>query len=107
MNINKIIGKCFKGKNGELFGVIRSASLPYPEELKSQSVIAEDECGNYFLIDRGAVSFWDHETGDSTLLANSKHEFISCCCEPIEEELDPRRVESVWIDPDFAKKYGL
>jgi len=53
------------------------------------------------------VRFWDHETGESTVLAQSAGEFIAGCVAPSEVELEPGQVKSVWVDPEFAKKFGI
>lgn len=71
------------------------------------AVLSEDECSNYFIEISGEVLFWDHETNKQKVLSSSLNEFISICETPSEVELDPGQVESVWVDPDFAAKFGI
>jgi len=105
--MNKIYGKIFKTNKGEEFGIIREASAPFPDEIASQNVLAEDGSGNFFLLKKEGIYFWDHETNKKMLLAVSIEEFISGCVEPSENELQPGQVESVWVDPEFAKEFGV
>ncbi|MBT8292314.1 MAG: SMI1/KNR4 family protein [Eudoraea sp.] len=105
--MNEAYGKVFTTSEGEEFGIIREAKAPFPEELSKMKVTAEDECGNYFIVIDGKVAFWDHETSEKIILANSIEEFISGCAEPSKVELKPGQVESVWIDPEFAKEMGI
>ena len=100
-------GKVFKNDNGEAFGIIRETKPPYPVELSDTNVLAEDECGNYFIEIDGEVVFWDHETNGRKVLSSSLKEFVSGCEAPSEVELDPGQVESVWVDPEFAAKFGI
>ena len=100
-------GKVFKDKNGEVFGIIRRAKPPYPSELSGINVLAEDECGNYFTEISGVVLFWDHETSEQKVLSSSLNEFISGCEHPFEVALEHGQVESVWVDPEFAEKFGI
>ena len=105
--VNQIFGKVFRTSDGSEFGVIRKTSAPLPEELSESDVIAEDECGNYFVRENRSIHFWDHETSKFTILANSVNEFIAGCAAPSEVELEPGQVKSVWVDPEFAKKFGI
>lgn len=105
--MGQIFGKVFRAKDGTEYGVIRKAYAPYPDGVSEPDVIAEDECGNYFLKSAGAVSFWDHETGQGSTVAESLEDFVDGCIAPSETELEPSKVESAWIDPEFAKKFGI
>jgi hypothetical protein len=70
--------------------------------------LAEDSCGNYFATTGdGALWFWDHETDDVVLLADSMEDFMRHCSVPPSIELDPGQVKSAWVDPEFARKCGL
>jgi len=100
-------GKIYKDAGGEEFGIIREANPPYPVELSNVNVLAEDECGNYFIEIAGEVLFWDHETNEQKILSSSVSEFISGCEALSEVELEPGQVESVWVDPEFAAKFGI
>jgi hypothetical protein len=105
--MNQIFGKVFQATDGTEYGVIRKATGPYPDEISESDVIAEDDCGNYFLKSAGAVSFWNHETGKSLPIAKSLEEFVDGCVAPSEAELEPGKVKSAWIDPEFAKTLGI
>jgi hypothetical protein len=105
--MNRIFGKVFKDDVGNEFGVIRKTTLPFPEDISEYEVIAEDECGNYFLNISDCIIFWDHETNTKVELSKTLHEFISKCTQPSEIELDPSDIISVWVDPDFAKEFGI
>lgn len=100
-------GKVFKDKDGEEYGLIRECMPPYPKDVSCSDVLAEDGCGNYFLLVEGKVVFWDHEANDHLELANSIDEFIAHCSAPDEVVLRPEQVTSVWIDPELAKKFDL
>jgi len=102
-----VYGKVFKTSKGEEFGVIRAVCHPFPDELSDTEIIAEDGCGNYFCLINGKVVFWDHETNDKTVLANSTKEFVAGCSKPANVELKPEQIISSWIDPEFAKKLGI
>ena len=72
--------------------------------------LAWDTSGNYVVLDQGAggaVFFWDHELPrESFKLANSFGEFLEAL-EPFSEPVDSdAEVISVWVDPEFLKKYG-
>ena len=105
--MNETYGKVFTTSKGEEFGIIREAETPLPEELSNLKVAAQDECGNYFFVIDGKVAFWDHETSEKVILANSIEEFITGCVEPSEVELQPGQVESFWVDPEFANEMGI
>ncbi|MBX3432813.1 MAG: SMI1/KNR4 family protein [Pirellulales bacterium] len=82
------------------------------EELSARAFpIAWAEGGNYVLIDldaAGAVFFWDHETAESTKLADDFDGFLATL-QPFnvdDIELKPGQVKSVWVDPDFLKEFG-
>tara|TARA_Y100001001_G_scaffold159926_1_gene181663 strand:- start:1668 stop:1997 length:330 start_codon:yes stop_codon:yes gene_type:complete len=105
--VNQIYGKVFKATDGTEYGVLRKASGPYPDDVLKADVIAEDECGNYFLESAAGVSFWDHETGQASIIAESLKKFVDCCVAPSEVDLERGKVESAWIDPEFAKEFGI
>lgn len=71
--------------------------------------IADTGGGDYVVIDEGrngAVMFWDHETGDLTLLAAGFDAFLASL-EPFDPKsvtLDPKSVISVWVHPDLLKE---
>ena len=100
-------GKVFKDEYGDEFGIIRETNPPYPDELLGSNVLAEDESGNYFIEIAGEVLFWDHETNGQQVLSSTVNEFISGCEAPAKVELVPGQVESVWVDPEFAEKFGI
>lgn len=73
--------------------------------------IAEDDCGNFILIDEaknGAVLFWDHETGGLTELAVDFAAFLECL-QPFNAEsisLKPDQLKRVWVDPEFRRRHA-
>ncbi len=107
LEMNRAFSKVFISEEGVEFGIIRKASLPFPSELEGKNVLAEDESGNYFIEVNEAVCFWDHETSETELIASSLDNFISGCAKPEVVELKPDQVETVWIDPEFAKQFGI
>jgi hypothetical protein len=110
MNIESVIGKVFHANNDEEYGVIRSLSDNLPAELINTSEvtpIAEDACGNYFVLRNEQILFWEHETSDTVLLADNISDFLTRCDEPIEIELKEGQLTSIWIDPEFAKEFGV
>lgn len=107
LELNRAFAKVFISEKGVAFGIIREASPPFPSALAEKKVLAEDESGNYFIEVNGAVHFWDHETTESEFVASSLDKFISGCTEPEAVELKPEQVESVWIDPEFAKQFDI
>jgi hypothetical protein len=107
MEFSSIEGKVFQPSPEEEYGPIRLVQGGLPEELKVHNVIAEDSCGNYFLRDGERILFWDHETSEITNLAPSLIEFSAKCVEPDSVDLEEGQVESVWVDPEFAKEMGI
>ncbi len=105
--MNRAFSKVFISEEGVEFGIIRKASLPFPNELEGKKVLAEDESGNYFIEINESVCFWYHETSETEFLASSLDKFISGCSKPEAVELKPDQVESVWVDPEFAKQFGI
>ncbi|MGF1741403.1 SMI1/KNR4 family protein [Vibrio profundum] len=102
-----MFGKAFIDPSGNQYGSLRKVEPTIPRELFGVDVIAEDECGNYFILAERSVYFWDHETSDRILLTPSLFEFEKGCVEPRDIELSEEQVVSVWIDPEFAKLHGL
>lgn len=107
MDLSSIEGKVFQLNPDQEFGPVRAVQGDLPEELKGQNVIAEDSCGNYFLKNGELILFWDHETSEMTNLASTFIDFYSKCVVPTEVELEEGQVESVWVDPEFAKEMGI
>lgn len=105
--MKRAFGNVFTSPNGVEYGVIRKCDGNFPIEISGANVLAEDECGNYFLEMHGSILFWDHETNERLLLANSLNDFIAGCATPLVVNLQPEQVESAWIDPEFAKKFGI
>ncbi|HAS6685630.1 TPA: SMI1/KNR4 family protein [Vibrio parahaemolyticus] len=102
-----MFGKIFIDSSDCEYGVIRKTKSTVPKELSDVNVIAEDECGNYFILNAQGVFFWDHETSDRTFLSASLQEFEESCIEPQCIALSEGQVISSWIDPDFAKLHGV
>jgi hypothetical protein len=107
LEMKAVFGKVFTSQNGVEYGTIRKSEAPFPSTLANSKVLGEDECGNYFFDLKGSIYFWDHETSKDEFLAKSLGEFISSCSVPTEVELKPAQVGSVWVDPDFAKQFGI
>ena len=109
MKIDEIIGKIFVDNNNENFGTIRhfSGTIPPESNIEKDRPIAEDDCGNLFVLRNETVCFWDHETNEITELARNIFDFKNSCIEPPEVELDQNQIESVWVDPEFAKEFGI
>ena len=105
--MNSTYGKIFVLNEESEFGIIREISEHVPENLINADLLAEDGCGNYFILKNDQVVFWDHETSKELILANSVKEFSAGCIEPPTIELESNQVESVWVDSDFAKEYGI
>ena|ERR1700722_2330533 len=110
--LNQVLGKVFKHPvTSASYGPIGLPDAPTnfaTLDGSSFPVLAEDPCGNCFTMrEDGAVWFWDHETDDLVLLANSVAEFVPHCTDPPPVELRPGQVKSVWIDPAFAKSIGM
>jgi hypothetical protein len=107
MRIDEMEGKIFRSRDGDEYGVIRAVFGPVPSDLQGQA-LAEDGCGNFFvLLKSGAVAFWDHESSETTLLVESLAHFVSALVFPEPVALREGQVKSVWIEPDFAKQFGL
>jgi hypothetical protein len=105
-----VVGKVFQHpRTQRSYGPIRLAGQKQFSTLDGTlyDALAEDSCGNFFTktID-GAVCVWDHETDQLIRLADSLPDFLAGCVEPEPVELDPKRVKSVWIDPQFARSMG-
>jgi hypothetical protein len=70
--------------------------------------IAWAACGNYVVLDMqadGVILYWDHETGDTTKIADGFDDFLSGL-QPFnidDIELNPDDVEEVWINPNPKK----
>ena len=110
MKISDIKGKNFVTDAGEWYGTIRDIRLPLSPEFNFGEAVpfAEDGCGNFFLLDKGSVLFWDHETDEVTELTTDFEDFRRRCTEEEPDiELNKDQIISVWIDPEFAKEYGL
>ncbi|WP_211233691.1 SMI1/KNR4 family protein [Zooshikella ganghwensis] len=105
--MKRAFGKIFTSNHGTEYGVIRKSQEPFPVELAKSNILAEDDCGNYFIEVNGGIHFWDHEIGDNEFLAKSMEEFISNCSAPEDVELESDQVESVWVDPEFAKQFDI
>jgi hypothetical protein len=110
--LNTVIGKVFLHPVTRVeYGQIRIPSIPTTFSTldgTSYDALAEDGCGNYFTRTKdGAVWFWDHETDEFVSLAGSVAEFISHCTDPQPVDLDPDRVKSAWINPNFARSLGM
>lgn len=70
---------------------------------ESKVRFADDDCGNYFVVDRsdGSVWFSDHETDEIKHLARTLDEFLAALSKMPPVELKPGQVISAWIDPAF------
>lgn len=102
-----IFGLVFHRADGEEYGVIREATPPFPDNLLDDEVLAEDSCGNYFVHRRDRVYFWDHETAELEFLAENLNDFQAGCQADTDIQLDSDDVISVWVDPEFAKEFGI
>jgi len=109
MRIESIAGLVFRDPRGNEFGRIRALGGSLPNELQSSSfnAFAEDDCGNYFVKNLSAIGFWDHETHEVTILANSESQFLAGVVPPSSVNLSPSQVKSAWVDPEFAESLGL
>ena len=83
-----IFGKIFIDKNGTQYGIIRKPQAPFPTELSDMDILAEDECGNFFVKLYSAVWFWDHETVNMVLLADTLEDFANGCTSAEESKID-------------------
>ena len=107
MDLSSLKGKVFQLSSNEEFGPIRPVQGDLPEELQNLKAVAEDSCGNYFVLVGEGVSFWDHETSEIVNLASSFNEFATNCVVPEDIELSEVQVESAWIDPEFLKELEI
>ncbi len=100
-------GKVFRSPEGVEYGSIRARQGSAPEALPGD-VFAQDDCGNFFVVlASGEVVFWDHETNATSLLAESLAAFCAALSVPKPAVLLEGQVKSVWVDPAFAKAFGL
>ncbi len=110
-DIESITGLIFTHTDtGEEFGCIRPRvdAPDHPARRTRWEPIAEDDCGNAFIVSPdGAVAFWDHETDDIIPLAADWPTFVRGCAVGKPVILDPSKIKSVWIDPSFAKEHGI
>ncbi len=110
LDLGRVLGKVFTSpSSGRTYGVIRELQGKPPVDFPTGwTPAAEDECGNYFAVSAaGAVGFWDHETGEIELIADSVLRLYENSAAPGDVELKPGQVKSAWIDPEFARKLGL
>ncbi len=111
-DLQSVFGLAFVSEaSGSEFGVIRAfdgGSAIHPAATLRAVPFAEDGCGNAFVqMSDGRIQFWDHETHEITRLADNWQAFVQGCAPAKPVELDPSQVKSVWIDPEFAKTFGL
>lgn len=110
-DIRKVLGLVFVDPGSATeFGVIRECGRPDALGVAGSgwAAWAEDGCGNAFVVSStGSIGFWDHETDDIETLAADWSTFVSGCTQPSGVELEPGQVESVWINPEFARQHGL
>jgi hypothetical protein len=110
-DLQSVFGLVFKAASGSELGVIRPFGgdpATHPAASLGAAPFAEDGCGNAFVqMPDGRIQFWDHEADEMTRLADDWPAFVQGCAPPKPAELDPSQVKSVWIDPEFAKKFGL
>ena len=104
MNIDGMKGLIFRSSSGQEFGRLRSLHGHLPQELQNSSLqaIAQDECGNYFVVKDGAVGFWDHETSEFQELASSQATFTAGLIKPSPSALQQGQVKSAWVSPELA-----
>ena len=109
MQIQSMMGLVFRDSRGNEFGCIHKlgASIPNELQVSSFNAFAEDESGNYFVKSGSSVGFWDHETHEVTVLANSESEFLSGISPPSSVSLSPGQVKAAWLDPTFAASLGI
>jgi hypothetical protein len=109
MKIDAIRGLVYvRPEDGIEYGPIRTFG-PYPgihpATAPGRELIAEDSCGNIFILaSDGSVLFWDHETGELTLLAQDWASFVSGCATQKPITFDKSKVKSAWINPAFTKE---
>lgn len=93
---------------GNVYGVIRCVERKSAASIAGFTPFAEDECGNAFVQrDDSSILFWDHETDELAHLASDWKSFAENCRQSPSVVLDPAQVESAWIDPEFAKQFGI
>ena len=69
---------------------------------------ASDSSGNLFTqLSDTKIYFWDHEIDEIVLIANSFDELYAGAVKPTSIEFQNGQVKSVWIDPKFAKQFGI
>ncbi len=112
MDIQEILGMVFTSPtSGHEYGVVRDLKAETTPDFfasSSWAPFAEDDCGNFFAMSpEGRIAFWDHETDQVEVLAESFQNFCAHCSEQKEVELRDDQVKSAWIDPEFAKQLGL
>jgi hypothetical protein len=108
IDLSSVMSRVFSSETGDLFGPLRPCHSVPRDLPPGWEAIAEDSCGNYFLLsDRNGVAFWDHEKGELESLASDWPTFASMCVAEPKVDSDPADVISVWIDPTFAAKHGL
>lgn len=93
MNLDRVKGLVFTAPDtGEEYGTIRPREIGLSPEgfpIEKWTPIALDDCGNVFAFSRdGSIAFWDHETDEITVLADSFGTFASHCAEMDDVELD-------------------
>lgn len=110
-NIDELVGLVFvHPQTSDEYGPIRACDSAngHPAARDGWVPVAEDSCGNAFVASQdGRVAFWDHETDALVQLAKNWKTFSFGCSVETPVEIDPSQVESVWIDPDFAKEHGI
>ncbi len=110
--ISEAVGKDYLSpKTKEAYTILAAFDGSYPaeySETENGKPIAEDGCGNLITTkENKAVYFWDHETDETTLIADSIEEIIEEAKDPEPVDFDESKVESSWIDPSFAKEMGI
>lgn len=111
-DLTKIIGKEFESPHtceGYCFSELFDGDFPDGYSIESFGrPFATDSCGNLLTTkDETRTYFWDHETDESTLIAATFDELLAGITEPASVELRDDQVNAVWIDPDFAKQFGI
>jgi hypothetical protein len=104
MDIGGIEGLIFRSPSGQEFGRLRLLRGHLPQELQNSRLqaFAQDECGNYFVVNDGAIGFWDHETSKVQELAPSQATFTARLFKPSSATLRRGQVKSAWVSPDLA-----
>lgn len=111
-DISSIKGKEFVSPITKIsYGIHEAFSGPLPEGLSAEifgQPFAWDGCGNLFTEnDKKEICFWDHETDELLVIAETWDAFHSGCVEPKSVELEEGQVISAWIDPEFARQLGI